>query len=257
MMSTTLPPELLEHVFSYLAEEKICLHSCSLTCRAWRDVAQAALFRDTRLHLHRRLPWMVPDQIRDAGVIAPLLHRLLILEIIFTNTPETSTGEAANSVDHHLMFKPKPCRGDLCLSKVKCDVRQDLLKRWDLATSLLYAITTLELYGAVFDHFTALRDVLCGLPALERLALSAAKVQQQDVVPPYTGLRLRSFKSAISYGGSDQVVVRVFLTWLATAEDPQLEKMCLELSEPVVSALHNVLVACAPSIRMLQVHNLH
>jgi hypothetical protein len=250
-MSATLPPELLEHVFSCLAEEKVCLRSCSLVCRAWRDVAQTALFQDTRLHL-RRVPWMVPDQMHDLGGIVPLFHRLQILEIIFTNALETSSEEAPNGVDNHLLvFKagPTPRNGDW--------VPRGLVIRWDLAISLLYTITTLELYSVVFDDFAALRDVLCGLPALERLSIRAPEVRQQDILPAYTGLRLRSFKSILRHGGSDQVVVRMILTWLATAEEPRLEEMSLELSEPVCSALQDVLVSCARSMRMLEVQTVH
>jgi hypothetical protein len=243
---TTLPPELLEHIFSYVVKETTCLSTCSLVCHAWSDVAQSVLCRDSSLYL-RRLPWTDPNQMQDISAIIPLFHQLIIssFDFSFADTLETFERKV-DSHDHiHLTFESTYSFESAALKNVAV--------RWDRAAEILSNITVVHISGVKFTNLAALRHVLGGLPALERLKLHGARMHHAGDLPSWNGLRLRSLKS---YLRADEAIIRALLTWLATAEDPRLEELCLRylvLCEPVREALRGVLVTCVQSLRTLEV----
>jgi hypothetical protein len=243
-----LPPETLELVFSYLIEEATCLRSCSLVSRAWRDVAQSTLCRHSTLYL-RRLLWSDPNQMRDMSAIIPLFRHMIISCFSFTDTPDTCQREGARDGDDHLMFE------STYISEPEAP--KNVAVRWDRAVAVVSNITLLHLSHSKFKNFAALRDVLAGFPALERLSLHGVNTHHTDDLPTWTGLRLRRLRSDLRI---DEATIRALLTWLATTENPRLEELRLrysEPSEPVCNALRGVLLTCVRSLRMLEVDHRH
>jgi hypothetical protein len=250
-IATSLPPEILQHALSYLIEEiypgrnRTSLCSCSLVCRAWRDVAQGVLFRNISLYLDR-LPWTDPNM-KDFGVVAPFFHRLNISSYSFSNDLKPSKGEASSDTDNRLTFEP--------VYGFHVEVPEDEVVRWDRAITIFRNITVVHLSDVYFNNFVALRDVLAGFPALERLSMDVVSMRMPcaDDVPTWTGLRLRSL--VVSHSGVDDSIISALLTWLATAENPRLEGLLrLRLCPPVRDALRDVLVTCERSLRTLEVH---
>jgi hypothetical protein len=247
-MSTvmSLPPELLEHSFSYLLDdywfyEQDSLGACSFVCRAWRHIAQSLLFRKSSLHLHR-FPWTDFNQIKSLGAIVPLFHRLDIQRSSVSNTPESSESGMASDADNRLLFEPIPRRN--------FKFEEAFVVHWDRVVTMLAHITFVQLSDVSFNSLVALRHVLSGLPALERLGMGTVRVYRDDL-PIWTGLRLRSLTH---YIGVETAIIHALLTWVATADSPRLEELHSELCEPMCGALRDVLVACTQSLRVLEVH---
>jgi hypothetical protein len=156
----SLPPELLEHSFYYLVddywvdENTTSLGACSLVCRAWTHIAQAVLFRDSRLHLHR-FPWTDFNQMRSLGAIIPLFHRLDIWRSSVSNAPESSESEMASDADNRLIFEP-----------THNFEGENFVVHWARVVTRFAHITSVQLFSVSFGSPVALRHVLSGLPAL-------------------------------------------------------------------------------------------
>jgi hypothetical protein len=240
------PPELVALTLSHLEADKPTLQACALVNSTWAALARPFLFGGVKLPLDL-VPWEDQQAMQSLDTILPYMGVLAVRKALLSCVkPDESATPPVLDAPHlgrlalRMEDAPQPCGGD-------ADVRPSVL----LDTTLFAGLTHLELWNVEFEDSSALLALLAGFTNLERLDVDLSRVQTTRApVPACSWLRLRTFRAAPL---TDPALVRILLGWIATAEQPRLEAMTVELNEMAVTPLRDVLEACQATLRTLAV----